>query len=272
MLRNKQRGLTILELLLAAFLFFLVTISFFTIRERKAAMKPIYACTAKKWGWLQIADELEWKLRQWEMQASPCLRAGFQPVISDSITGLPGIYEVVAVSPIVRKTVSPVQYPVPADHQFMAGQEIVVCSGNSFHRGKIEKGEVGDSKQSLLGVAPLGNASMPLPPPGAFVVAIAPVVYETASNPSLELPFGKVPRETKEPLGIDLDEWSITAATDEPTQSVRVTIQMQEGECQFSRTMTLSGEVTLSKPGRWWIREGELFFEFWMINKGDLPS
>lgn len=264
MLRNHDRGLTVLEVLLATFLLFLLTVGFLTIRQRKASMVPLRDCVEKKWQWLRMADEVEWKLRRWEILAPSCLKAGFSPVERDGVTGFPKVWEIETVSPLIRRMTAFHRYPLAPGHEFAIGQEVVICS-EGVSRGTIRQVALGSGRQSMIEVDPAGEGTPAMLPAGAMVVAVRPILYETEPVGAHLILHERRSATERKPLGSGFEEWSLIGTTDREAREVNVYLKMTAGDCRFSRPFALAGGGGFLKPGRWWIRDGDLLFEPWLI-------
>lgn len=262
-----ERGLTVLELVLATFLFFVLTVSFLTIRQRKANAEPIRQCVEKKWQWTRMADEIEWRLRRWEILGSLCLKAGFLPVGKEERSVHPKIWNLESVAPVVRKMSAPNQYPVPPGFEIAVGQRIIACSETAVLPGTVKQTYVGTGRQSLIEVAPEGNELPMVLPPGSFIVALKPITYEVEEQgPSRgKILYEKMSAAERKPLGSGFEDWFLAARADRAHESVVASLEIGEGECRFVREFPLVGQGDIPRPGRWWIREGELYLEPWLI-------
>jgi hypothetical protein len=265
-----DRGLTLLEIFLAAFLLFLLTASFLTIRRQKALSEPIQRCVRQQWQWLAMADEVEWRLRRWEILAASCLKAGFVPVATEKTDGFQRIWDVEMAAPVVKPVTVPDNYVVAPGSEFMAGQMVVICSATETRRGTIRHVSLGLGRQLLVEVSPDGNEP-PLPAPaGSFVVAVRPVVYESESAESGKIYYERRSATERRRLGEGFDEWSLAANADASNSAVAVRISMRAAGCRLVREFPLLGQESSADLGRWWIREGELFFDPWILTPSEV--
>ncbi|MFH1262609.1 MAG: hypothetical protein V1495_04080 [Pseudomonadota bacterium] len=263
--RSTQRGLTVLEIVLATFLLFALTVSFFTLRQKKVIALSSRDCVEKKWSWIRMADEIETKLRRWEISAAPCLKAGFSPIGTDEKTGAFRLLEIEAAAPTVRSMPSPNQLPLPTGLEFAAGQQVIVCSDNVVGSGTVRRVVAGRA-QIFVEIAPEGNSITTLFPGGSFVVGVRPVFFDAEEvSGTQKILYERRSVNERKPLGSGFERFRLAGTVEKGRDTVLAALDFESGDCRLRRRFPLSGMGTMPRPGRWWIREGELFFEPWLV-------
>ncbi len=103
-------------------------------------------------------------------------------------------------------------------------------------------------------------------PPGSLIVAVQPLVYESeAAGGTQRILYERRTTLERKPLGTGFTQFSLRSNFDKGTESSMVELSFGTADCELKREFAVSGHGAFTKPGKWWIREGELFLEPWLI-------
>ncbi len=247
-----DRGLTVLEILITGVLFLILISSFAYSRRSKARFKVAHFCDEQAWRWTRAADEIEMKLRRWEMWGGACLKVGVSPVgvtQGDHIE----FWDIQAARPIVRPMVLPGLMEVVAAQPFVVGQSLFVCEESTYVSAKVIH-------------ALQGGGDLPTPvevdypekdkqrkfAAGALVATVIPMSYQSvmSETPPIRYLYEKI-GEKQRLVTSGFENFLLQMKDDGEHKEVQVNIGFSRGECAIQREISLRSADIASAAGEW---------------------
>lgn len=250
-----DRGFTVLEILVAFVLSFVVLSSFFYVRKKINRQWNVRICEEKKWEWNSFFEEIQLRMLRWQMYAPSCLKSGLSPFRTDGDKYV--FLNLTSYSVVSTDMVSSAGVYVLPGHQFSKGTAVTFCEAAQSRDFTIENIEIGE-KQTLLKLRSNEGESPYLPKQGTTVVNTLETSYElrqeTATGKFLYQSIG--PNQYK-PLLTNL-----TSAVFEffPEQQ-RLDLRITEGTCEHQSSFFIG--IQRDHPGRWKLTKDSLELEPW---------
>lgn len=268
--KNTDRGLTFLEITLAVVFLAILVASFWTARRNKGRAAKAHDCTERQWRWASVLEDMEWKLRRWEMSAGACLKEKILPIERQASGGDWILWDVESSRPMVRDMEVPHYLPVPATHQFKPGPETFICSPDGAIKGKIREVLQGGGDRPTVIHMDYDDTVARGFGKGTLVVAVHPLVYEIRSSEQKneKIVYQRRSEIDRIPQAQGFEDFVIQPSWNEMDPSVRIRMEFSKGDCRTETEFSMYGSEPGTAPGDWFLRKGGLVFEPWSALAG----
>jgi hypothetical protein len=268
--RRTDGGLTILEIVLASFLTFLVATSVYSIYRKKKAQAPEEECKLRKWNWSQTLEAIEWKVRKWEVLGAPCLKVGYQPIKIEEGEVFPTLWDIILTRPVVKPMTDPHFFPIGKENDFLAGTSVVICDNEKMISGTVKDVRLGGDKQFNLEIDYPELPGAPPFTPGTIVVGVKRLKYESepTENPPERMLYEAKSKQERKPLVTGFEKFELSMFSDvnnAPTAKVAFSYK----ECELKDTFPLVPQPTGENFGRWWVNESNMVLQPWVITEAE---
>ncbi|MFH1018976.1 MAG: hypothetical protein V1798_12475 [Pseudomonadota bacterium] len=269
-MNRTDRGFTVLEIILATALVLLVVTSWGAVHRRHREARALNECEARRWQWTNLSQDIEWRLRQWEILAGPCIQAGFVPVGSGKAADSTDLVEVKSARPLLEAASSSNPLFLPLRSDFVINQGILVCADEGVAPGKITEVYPESANHSVVHVALNTEDGVARSfSQGTLLTAVTESRYdmEPSGKPPEKILYEKRSGQGRAPVLTAFEHFKLEGTADRENSVANVAMAFSAGRCRMAREFPIVGSSTAEAAGRWWLRGEDLVFEPWTAAK-----